>query len=157
MSQQNKSRLIGLVAIVLISTAATTGTVLVKAAQDNQVTSQPNILNSNSATASTTSTAATYKDGTYNASGSFYTPDGVEQIGVTVTLAKGDISSVKVDDSNIYNGTSFAYTERFVNGINSVVVGKNIDNVNVGRISGASLTPMGFNSAIDTIKNDARA
>lgn len=157
MSQQNKSRIIGLIAIVLISTAATTGTVLVKSAQDNQIASQPNILNSNGTTTSASSTSTTYKDGTYNAMGNFYTPDGGEQIGVTVTLVKGNISSVKVDDSSIYNGTSFAYTERFVNGISSVVVGQNIDNVNVGRISGASLTPMGFNNAIETIKANAKA
>jgi uncharacterized protein with FMN-binding domain len=166
MSQQNKSRIIDLIIIVLISTVATTGTVLVKGAQDSKIVSQPNIINNSSTTTTptttnsgpaSTSSALTYKDGTYTANGSFYTPDGAEQIGVTVTLTSGNISSVKIDDSTINNGTSLAYTERFINGINLVVVGQNIDSVNVGRISGASLTPMGFNNAIDTIKNNAKA
>ncbi len=162
MSQQNKAKIVGLIVIVLLSTAATTGVVLVKNGRNSDAlsstTTQPSATASTYGTAQTTNTTtSTYKDGAYTAQGSFYTPDGTEQIGVTIKLSGNNITSVSIDDSSIYSGTSFAYTERFINGLNSVVVGKNIDNVNVGRISGASLTPIGFNAALDTIKSQAKA
>ncbi len=160
MSPQNNTKIIGLVVVVLLSIAATAGVVLIKNGHDGSVS----LSNTSSyQTASTTGSApqastpsANYKDGSYTAQGSFDTPSGTEQIGVTVNLASNKITSVSVDDSSIYSGTSFAYTERFINGLNSVIVGKNINTVNVGRISGASLTPMGFNNALDTIKSQAK-
>lgn len=160
MSQQNKAKIVGLIVIVLLSTAATTGVVLVKNGRNSDAlsstTTQTSATASTYGNTTTSSTTSTYKDGTYTAQGSFDTPDGTEQIGVTIKLSGNNITSVSIDDSSIYSGTSFAYTERFINGINSVVVGKNIDTVNVGRISGASLTPIGFNAALDTIKGQAK-
>jgi len=179
MSQQNRVKIIGLITIVLLSTAATTGVVVIKNVHDaSQQAYAPNVINTNptvpsqSTNGQTPSTPAidssqsssaspapafTYKDGNYSATGQFYTPDGTEQIGVTLTLSGDKITSVSIDDSAIYSGTSFEYTQRFIRGINSVVVGKNIDSVSVGRISGASLTPIGFNNALDTIKSEAKA
>ena len=161
MSQQNKTKIIGLIVIVLLSTAATTGVVLVKNGRNSDALSSTSTQSSTTAstygaTQATSSTPSSYKDGTYTAQGSFDTPNGTEQIGVTIKLSGNNITSVSVDDSSIYSGTSFAYTERFINGLNSVVVGKNIDTVSVGRISGASLTPIGFNAALDTIKSQAK-
>ncbi len=160
MSQQNRTKIIGLISIVLISTAATTGVVLIRNMQSGPGSYGPNIVSSVNTTTTSGSTPvsnANYKDGTYTATGSFYTPSGNEQIGVTVTLASNKITNVSIDDSSIYSGTSFAYTDQFAHGINAAVDGKNVDSVNVSRVSGASLTPMAFNSALDTIKNDARA
>lgn len=148
MSQQRRAKIVGLIVVVLLSTVATTGIVLVKDNRNSSVMS--------STTTQSLATTSTYKDGSYTAQGSFDTPDGTERIGVTIKLSGNNISSVSIDDSSIYSGSSFAYTERFINGIKSVVVGKNIDTVNVGRISGASLTPIGFNTALDTIKNQAK-
>jgi uncharacterized protein with FMN-binding domain len=160
MSQQNKTKIIGLIVVVLLSTAATTGAVLVKNSPNSSASSNTTQSSATAstygATQATSSTPSTYKDGTYTAQGSFDTPNGTEQIGVTIQLSGNNITSVSVDDSSIYSGTSFAYTERFINGLNSVVVGKNIDTVSVGRISGASLTPIGFNAALDTIKSQAK-
>ncbi len=161
MSQQNNTKIIGLIVVVLLSTAATTGAVLIKNGPSDSMSSNTA---QSSATASTygsapaaNTTPSNYKDGTYTAQGGFDTPSGSEQIGVTIKLASNTITSVSVDDSSIYSGTSFAYTERFINGLSSVVVGQNIDSVNVGRISGASLTPIGFNAALDAIKSQAKA
>lgn len=161
MSQQSRAKIVGLIVVVLLSTAATTGVVLVKNGHNSNVSLSTTTLSSATASTygaaqATSSTPSTYKDGTYTAQGSFDTPDGTEQIGVTIKLSGNNITSVSIDDSSIYSGTSFAYTERFINGINSVVVGKNIDTVNVGRISGASLTPIGFNAALGTIKGQAK-
>jgi uncharacterized protein with FMN-binding domain len=160
MSQQNKTKIIGLIVVVLLSTAATTGVVLVKNSPNSSAssnTTQSSMAASTyGASQASSSTPSNYKDGTYTAQGSFDTPNGTEQIGVTIQLSSNSITSVSVDDSSIYSGTSFAYTERFISGLNSVVVGKNIDTVSVGRISGASLTPIGFNAALDTIKSQAK-
>jgi hypothetical protein len=37
-----------------------------------------------------------------------------------------------------------------------MVVGKNIDEVNLGKVSGSSLTPIGFNNAIEDIRSQAK-
>jgi hypothetical protein len=76
---------------------------------------------------------------------------------VTVTLASNKITTVSIDSSSITSGTSYEYTSLFADGINQAVDGQNINDVQVGRISGASLTPIGFNNALQTIKNDAQA
>ncbi len=159
MSQQNKAKIVGLVVVALLATGATTGVVLIN--NKHNGSSSLSGITSSLSTLSTTSTipshsTSIYKNGNYTAWGSFDTPDGTEQIGVTVQLSNNNITSVSVDDSSIYSGTSFAYTERFISGLNLVVVGKNIDTVNVGRISGASLTPIGFNAALDAIKSQAK-
>ncbi|MDB5167098.1 MAG: Hep Hag family protein [Candidatus Saccharibacteria bacterium] len=170
MSDQTRTKIIGLIVIVLLTTVGTVGAAAYNARSTQQIAasaSQPNVVGSSpsSQTATTSSTpstassssSATYKDGTYTANGSFYTPDGTEQIGVTLTLASNKITAVSIDSSSIYSGTSAEYTDRFSSGISSVVVGKNIADVQVYRISGASLTPMGFNNALSAIENEAKA
>ncbi|TAL14092.1 calcium-binding protein [Patescibacteria group bacterium] len=170
MSDQTKTKIIGLIVIVLVTTVGTAGAVAYNARSNQQIAasaSQPNVVSTTSSSQTTTSatsptpttssTANTYKDGTYTANGSFYTPDGTEQIGVKLTLASDKITAVSIDSSSIYSGTSVEYTNRFSDGISSAVVGKNIADVQVYRISGASLTPMGFNNALTTIENEAKA
>lgn len=172
MTQQSKTKIIGLIVIVLLTTAGTAGAVVY-----NNATTPSEVLSTNdTSTTTTTSTAGTtttvpspstttnassstsaYKDGTYSAKGTFHTPDGSAYIGVTLTLASSKITKVSIDDSGISSRESVQYTERFISGINSIVVGKNIDEVKVSRVSGASLTPVGFNNALTTIKNDAKA
>lgn len=44
----------------------------------------------------------------------------------------------------------------FKSGVSSLTVGKDIDDVKLSRVSGSSLTSTGFNSALDTIKTEAR-
>jgi uncharacterized protein with FMN-binding domain len=108
--------------------------------------------NSGSAGASSSS----YKDGTYTAEGQYVTPESIENISVTVTLKDNAITDVRI------NGTpqereSAQYQARFVGGISSVVVGKDIDQIDVSRVAGSSLTSGGFNRAIEAIKNQAAA
>lgn len=171
MSDQNRTKIIGLVVIVLLSAVGTTGAV----AYNNRPIAQPSSFyieggssrvsnaptgiqptNTTSSSASS-SPAPTYKDGTYSANGTFYTPDGTEQIGVAITIANNNITNVSIDSSSIYSRTSAEYTSVFSDGINQVVDGRNVNDVRVSRISGASLTPMGFNNALEMIKHDAQA
>ncbi len=149
--QNNKSKLIGFMVIILISTSATTGVVILDSLNRKSNATTTTI------TSPSQSTVSAYKDGQYTASGSFYTPGGDETIAVTVNLSGGVIKNVSIDNSAVYSRESMAYCMRFSHSVGNYVDGKKIDSVNLSRISGASLTPMGFNDAIDQIKADARA
>ncbi|MCU1544240.1 MAG: FMN-binding protein [Microbacteriaceae bacterium] len=104
--------------------------------------------------ASTTESAGSYTDGSYSASADYTSPNGTEEVEVTVTLADGVISDVKVVGSGD-NPTSKLYQGKFAKGIGDVVVGKSIDQISVDKVAGSSLTSAGFNDAIDEIKADA--
>ena len=95
-----------------------------------------------------------YKDGTYEASADYQSPNGTEEVTVTVTLADGVITAVEVVGDGD-NPNSKRYQGEFADGIGDVVVGKNIDEISVDKVAGSSLTSAGFNDAIDAIKADA--
>ncbi|RPA59865.1 FMN-binding protein [Gordonia oryzae] len=97
-----------------------------------------------------------YKSGTYSATGHYVSPGGPQEIGVTVTLDNATITKVDLDRSHT-RGTSAEFQAKFASGINSEVVGKNIDDLDVHKVSGSSLTSGGFNDAIAQIKSKARA
>jgi uncharacterized protein with FMN-binding domain len=101
-------------------------------------------------------TPSRYKDGTYTATGSYDSPGGPDQIGVTLTLANGVITSVSVNPMP-GDRTSSRYQSKFVSGYQPYVIGKNIDSLHLGVISGSSLTPIGFNDALDKIKAQAKS
>lgn len=96
-----------------------------------------------------------YKDGTYTAVGNYVSPGGPEEVGVSVTL-KGDIivdSSITVMAQRpISKDKQVIFSENY----KQLVVGKNIDEVNVTKVSSSSLTPKGFMDALDKIEVDAK-
>lgn len=97
---------------------------------------------------------ATYVDGTYTADGAYATPESVETISVTVTLADGVVTEVAVEgDPQLPESESFQGA--FIGGISDEVVGTPIDELSVSRVAGSSLTSGGFNEAIEAIKADA--
>lgn len=97
-----------------------------------------------------------YADGTYSASGQYATPESVETIEVTLTLADDVITDVEVT-GDPQARESQEYQSRFIGGIADEVVGKSIDDISVTRVAGSSLTSGGFNQAVDAIKADAAA
>ena len=101
-------------------------------------------------------TSGNYKDGTYSATGRYQTPGGSESIGVNVTISGGTITDARVTQQPISNEAQ-EYQAAFASGFKSQVVGKKIDDVSLTRVAGSSLTPDGFNNAIDTIKTQAQA
>lgn len=105
---------------------------------------------------STTSDTTTgpYTDGTYDASGSYQSPNGTVSIDVEVTLAADTITAVTVK-GNGESPDSKRYQGEFIAGISDVVVGKNIDEIKVDKVAGSSLTSGGFNDAIAAIKSEA--
>ncbi len=98
--------------------------------------------------------SGSYADGTYTADGSYATPESVETISVTVTLEDDVITAVKVT-GDPQKRESEQYQGQFIGGIADVVVGQDIDGIQVSRVAGSSLTSNGFNEAIEAIKSEA--
>lgn len=96
----------------------------------------------------------TYKDGTYSADGHYTSPNGPETVGVTLTLASGVVKDVQITQHPTSANTAI-YQKHFASGIKDVVVGKKLDELNVGIVSGSSLTGQGFNDAVSIIKGEA--
>ena len=95
-----------------------------------------------------------YVDGTYNADGTYQSPNGTETVHVTVTLADEIITAVEVVGEG-GSPNSVRFQGEFAGGIAAVVVGKDIDDISVTKVAGSSLTSGGFNAAIEQIKADA--
>ncbi|WP_019144353.1 FMN-binding protein [Aeromicrobium massiliense] len=99
----------------------------------------------------------TYTAGDYDAEGSYQTPAGTQSVEVEVTLeADGTITAVEVDPQ-AEGGNSEMFQKKFAGGISKVVVGKKIDELDVSKVAGSSLTSGGFNAAIEDIAGQAQA
>lgn len=96
-----------------------------------------------------------YKDGTYEATGTYSYHSGTESIKVSVTLQDGKVEEVTVT-TLAKAPTSKAMQADFAANFEPMVVGKNIDELKLGKVSGSSLTPIGFNAAIEDIKSQAQ-
>jgi uncharacterized protein with FMN-binding domain len=97
---------------------------------------------------------AGYADGDYSAEGSYSNPGGESTVKVALTISDGTISKVDVTPEAT-NGTSKQYQTQFAGGIADQVVGKSLDDLDVSKVAGSSLTSKGFNDAIDQIKAEA--
>ena len=103
-----------------------------------------------------TKAANTYKDGQYSATTSYDSPGGQEQLGVTLTLKSDKV--VKSDLQLLGGaGISHSYQALFASGYLPLVLGKDIDSISLGAVSGSSLTGQGFNEAVKKIEEQARA
>jgi uncharacterized protein with FMN-binding domain len=98
--------------------------------------------------------SGTYTDGTYEATGSYTSPNGQEEVDVSITLESDIITAVTVTPEAT-NPNSVNYQNQFADGIAAVVVGQSIDEIEVSRVAGSSLTSGGFNEAVETIKSEA--
>lgn len=162
--QKGPNKMIAAIVVVAVIAAAATGVIIWSGRDNGQQTvsddtnrtaQQPTSDTANSGNTSTTGSRE-YKDGTYTAEGKYITPGGQESIDVKVTLANGTITDAVVTQKPI-SREAHTYQAAFVSGYKSQVVGKKIDDVSLSRVAGSSLTPNGFNSALDTIKTQAEA
>ena len=101
-------------------------------------------------------TTGAYKSGTYSADATYTSPGGTEEVHVTVTLDGNTIKTAEVT-TDPASGTSTEYQGDFKSGFKNLVVGKNIDDVKLSKVSGSSLTSQGFNAAIAKIKAQAKS
>lgn len=101
-----------------------------------------------------TATSGSYKDGTYTATGSYFSPGGLEEIEVSVTLKDGVVDGTSAA-AKAASGTSRQYQGEFIGGYKNLVTGKSIDDVELSRVAGSSLTSSGFNDALEEIRQKA--
>ena len=97
-----------------------------------------------------------YKDGTYSSTGSYTSPAGKEEVGVSLTLKNNIITDVTFTPKAT-NEVSIKLQGMFASGYKELVVGKDINTIKLDKVSGSSLTPKGFNDALDKIKLQAKA
>ncbi len=117
--------------------------------------SNPNNANNNSSGLNTT-TPSNYKDGTYTATGEYSSPGGDESINITVTLSNNIVTSTSAV-SGANDPTAASYQSDFINGYKQYVVGKNINTIKLSNVAGSSLTPQGFDNALQQIEQQAKA
>lgn len=149
---QNKA-IIGIIVVVLL-VAATTAVIVWGTGKSEGNTSTTTSVSPSTSASVTSSTS--FKDGTYSATGSYQTPGGTESIGVKVTLNGGAITDASVTQ-NATHAEAKEYQAAFASAFKSQVVGKKVSEVSLSRVAGSSLTPIGFNNAIDSIEQQASA
>ncbi len=130
-----------------------------QSAQNGTSATEENVNNSTNQTSNSSSSESaesSYKDGTYSATGSYNSPGGREEIAVTLTLSNGVItsSSVKGESSS---PASTQFQKEFINNYKQYVTGKSIANLKLSKVAGSSLTPAGFNAALEKIKSQANS
>ncbi len=99
---------------------------------------------------------ASYSDGEYAAVGQYTSPAGPEEIGVELTLTDGVIIDAEVEVKATH-AISKVKQEDFAANYKAHVIGKPINEVKLSKVSGSSLTPQGFNDALEKIKSEAQS
>ncbi|MDO9591153.1 MAG: hypothetical protein Q7J04_08440 [Microcella sp.] len=97
---------------------------------------------------------ASYRDGSFQANGTYQSPNGSENIIVVLQLENDIVTDVEVT-INPNNPTTANYQNQFSDGIGDIVIGQDIDSLDVTVVAGSSLTGNGFREALNAIKADA--
>lgn len=143
--------LAALIVIALLAVIAT-AVIVINNNGNNAPTTVDSIMNPGGSS----SDPSAYKDGTYSATGSYVSPGGRQTVDLTVTIENGVITSTSLA-SNDASGEARDYIQRFASGYQAEVVGKSVNEVELSRVAGSSLTSNGFNDALDQIKDEAAA
>ncbi|MBP9818293.1 hypothetical protein KBC75_06135 [Candidatus Shapirobacteria bacterium] len=96
-----------------------------------------------------------YKDGEYSAEGMYTSPAGPEQIKVDLTVKDGVVTDSTVTAEATVPKSVFMQGV-FVDNYKPMVVGKNLNEIKLDKVAGSSLTPKGFNDALDKIREQAK-
>lgn len=138
-----------------VSSGAATSGAAAGTATSTSNTASPAPASAQADAAAAAPASGAYKDGSYTAVGSYYSPDGPETISVEVTLKNSVITETSARSGG-GSHDSQEYQQRFIAGYKQLVVSKSVDAVALSRVSGASLTPQGFNDALNQIKQQAQ-
>jgi hypothetical protein len=96
-----------------------------------------------------------YMDGTYSTVSNYNTPAGVEELGVSITVKNDIVTAVNISNMG-KDEVSVKLQNLFIDGVGSLVNGIALSEISdLGPVNGSSLTPMGFNKALATLKADA--
>ena len=94
-------------------------------------------------------------DGTYSVTGN-YGEHAASTMEVSLTLGDGTINDVTVTPTNT-SAISQRYSKAFVKQIEDVIVGKELKDLKLDTVAGASWTTEAFNTALVNIRGDASA
>lgn len=146
--KKNKNLTTGIVIVVIIIIL----TIAAALYQQNTTSNTSELVLNNSDLTHTN--PSSYESGKYEAIGRYISPGGAEEIGVTLVLEDSIIvdSEVKVLATR---DISLKIQEDFAENYKRFVVGKDINDVKLTKVSGSSLTPNGFNDAVERIKAQA--
>ncbi|TAP45680.1 FMN-binding protein [Arthrobacter sp. S39] len=120
-----------------------------------ETSAAPSTASPTSTSSSLASSGSVYQDGTYSADGTYVSPNGTETVGVELTLAAGTVTAVNITQ-HPSNPNTRKFQGEFAGGIAAQIVGKSIDELNVSKVAGSSLTSGGFNKAVEKIKAEAQ-
>lgn len=144
------------IAIVVIIAIAAIGYYAFQSQKKGSAAVTPTpVAQQNMQTGATQAPAGVYKDGTYTATGNYVTPGGARAVDVTLTL-KGGVITDSTFVGKATDPTTKRFQTEFGNNYKPMVVGKNIDEVSLTKVSGSSLTSKGFTDALDKIKAQAK-
>lgn len=96
-----------------------------------------------------------YKDGEYSEMGGYTSPAGPEEIGVKLSIKDDVITAVTIEPKATHE-FSVKWQGVFRDNVATAVVGKKLSEINLDKVAGSSLTPKGFNQALEKIKNQAK-
>jgi uncharacterized protein with FMN-binding domain len=152
-----KSLYVGFASVAIIGTAAACAPATQAPSTQSPATQNGGQAStgSPSSSASAGNGSSTYKDGTYSADGTYTSPNGQETVGVELTLAGDKVSAVNIT-VHPSNPNTKKFQGEFASGIAAQIVGKDIDELNVSKVAGSSLTSGGFNEAVEQIKSQAK-
>lgn len=153
-SDNKNKKVVAILAVLLVTVLVVVGVKAFKPKQSNAMNAGGDS-SSNAATASTSNAA--YKDGTYTVDGNYQSPGGAEAIKVSLTIKNNAVVDSSVKPSVTTDDDAQEFQNDFINGYKTLVVGKNMNDIRVSRVSGSSLTSEGFNNALEQIKNQAKA
>ncbi|OGD81617.1 hypothetical protein A2572_04545 [Candidatus Collierbacteria bacterium RIFOXYD1_FULL_40_9] len=151
-TQQNNKTLTGvaifaiiaILAFVLNNSKPETNTLQTGQSPQQIITPTP------STSESTTLVDSQIADGVYEATGEYTSPAGPEVVPIKLTLKDGVIESIEFNQKAT-NPNTIKFQGMFKEGYKTLVVGKKITDVKLDKVSGSSLTPKGFNDAIQKI------
>ena len=107
------------------------------------------------AAAASSASGTSFTDGDYSATGAYNSPGGQSEIEVRLTLKSGVVTALTVVPK-AENPTAKTYEQQFASGVDALVIGKKLTDLNVTTVSGSSLTSQGFDAAIATIEAKAK-
>lgn len=97
-----------------------------------------------------------FKNGTYTKTGSYQSPGGPEEIEVTLVITDNTVTGATVTKKATLP-LSIKFQTQFEEGFKEYVVGKKVTEIKLDKVAGSSLTPKGFNDALEQIKTAAQS
>jgi uncharacterized protein YxeA len=154
-SKKNSKKIILIVVAILLVLAIAGG--IAYQTMSNSTTPSTEVINTkNQNPTPEEKSMSSYKNGEFQTIGNYTSPGGPEEIDVIITLTDGVISDAEVI-SKATRDMSKKMQADFIANYKPLVIGRKIDEVSLTKVSGSSLTPKGFNEALEEIKIQAKS